>query len=351
MRLKRLLFFGLLFTAGLINAQTDFRAGYFINLNSDTIFGEIDYRGDLIMGEICRFRINKKEKEIKYTPDDIVAYRFNDGKYFVSKELKGKKIFLEFLINGQINFYYLRDNEGDHYFLEKANSGIIEFPYEKGIKYKDDVPYFYESTKHIGILNYYMQDSPAFQTRIANIGKPEHESLIKLAEDYHNTVCKDRACIIYERKLPPLKFNIEILGGLVNYQYANQITSKRIFQAGVLTHLWMPRVSEKMYLRTGIYYSDAKLVNNGKGAIYKIPIQFEYMYPKGNVRPVMALGINLYSPFYQTVALTSGLNFKLTKSVNLGIFYDIDFNPDEKLSLIPRSIFSQSISTGFIFQL
>lgn len=162
MKIKRLLFLGLLFTAGLINAQTDFRAGYVIKENNDTLLGEIDYRGDLLMSEICRFRLNDKGKEVEYSPNDIVAYRFNESKYFVSKEFNGKKIFLEFLIKGQINIYYLRDDSGDHYFLEKEGTKIIEIPYEEGIRYKDDVPYFYKSTKHIGLLNYYMQDAQIF---------------------------------------------------------------------------------------------------------------------------------------------------------------------------------------------
>ena len=351
MKLKRILFFELLFTVGLINAQTDFRAGYIVKENNDTLIGEIDYRGDLKMGETCKFRVNDKGKEIKYSPNDIVEYRFNESKYFVSKELNGKKTFLEFLIKGQINIYYLRNDSGDHYFLEKDGANIIEIPYEEGIRYKDDIPYFYKTTKHIGILNYYMQDAPGFQSRIAKIGKPEHESLIKLAEDYHRKVCKNGACIIYEKKLPLLKFNIEIGGGIVNYQNADDINDKKkYFQVGLLSHFWMPRVSEKMYFRTGVLYSKID-ANNVKKSIYKIPIQIEYIYPKGIIRPIMAFGINMYSPTYQSVALMGGLNIKLNKSIYFGVYYDIDFYPNEKFAILPKNILAQSILAGFIVKL
>ena len=346
----KLLLLGLLFTAELANAQTDFRSGYVINLNKDTLIGEIDYRGDILMGEVCRFRVNETGKEVKYSPSDIIAYRFNEGKYFVSKELNGKNIFLEFLIKGQINIYYHRDVTGDHYFLEKEGTKIIELPYEEGVKYENDVPYFYSSTQHIGILNYYMQDAPEFQSRIYKMGKPEHYTLIKLAEDYHHKVCKDGECIIYEKKIPLLIFNIEIIGGIVKYQNTDYNNDKNYFQAGILMHACMQRLNEKLYIRTGILYSTLE-ANNVKEAVYKIPFQIEYIYPKGIVRPSVALGINLYSQFNQSVALTGGVSVKVDNSLYLRLNYDIDFIPNEKFALFPESILSQSILAGFLIKL
>lgn len=350
MKFNILLLLGLIFSAGILNAQTDFRPGYVITVSNDTIHGQIDYRGDLLMGEICRFRNNDKEDVQSYYPVDIVAFRFNDSKYFVSKEINGTMVFLEFLIKGQINIYYLRDYNGDHYFLEKADYPIIELPYEEGIKYVGNKKVYFETNKHIGLLNYYMQDAPEFQSRIANIGEPEHESLIKLAKDYHNKVCKDGACVIYEKKLPMLKFNFEIIGGIAKYQNTYFNNDINYFQAGILTHFWMPRTSEKLYLRTGILHSTVE-VNNVNKTIYKIPFQFEYIYPKGIVRPIVAFGINIYSPFYQSVALTGGVNIQLYKCLYWGLNYDIDFNPNEHLLLLPKSFFSQSISTGFIVKI
>lgn len=36
-------------------SQNLFKSGYIIDLKGDTIFGEIDYRGDKYMGHKCRF--------------------------------------------------------------------------------------------------------------------------------------------------------------------------------------------------------------------------------------------------------------------------------------------------------
>jgi hypothetical protein len=167
MKLKVLLLSGFLFSTVLILAQTNFQPGYVIKTNGDTVFGKIDYRGDLLMSEICKFKLNDNADEIVYSPGDIAAYRFNNDKYFISKEVKGKKIFLEFLIKGQVSVFYMRDDNGDHFFIEKTGLGLAEIPYKESIKYKDNESYYFKSTTHIGILNLYMQDAPKLQGRIA----------------------------------------------------------------------------------------------------------------------------------------------------------------------------------------
>src|SRR5690606_461912 len=161
---------------------------------------------------------------------------FTESKYYVSKEINGAKVFLEFLIKGQINIYYLRDSNGDHYFLEKAGNPIIELPYEEGIKYVDGKKVFFRTKKHIGLLTYYMQDGPEFQAMINEIGKAEHESLIKLSEDYHSKVCKDGPCIIYEKKPPFRKVNLEAVAGIVNFENAGDFNNGSYFQSGVIAH-------------------------------------------------------------------------------------------------------------------
>lgn len=350
MKLNRILLFGLIFSTRILIAQTDFRQGYIIKESGDTLYGQIDYRGDLLMGEVCRFRANDNSDEIKYSPTDIVAYRFNESKYFVSKEVNGAKVFMEFLFKGQINFYYLRNSTGDHYFLEKKNSQIVELPYQEGVKDVGDKIVYFETKKHIGILNYYLQDAPNFQSRIAQTRKPEHRSLIKLAEDYHNKVCKDSTCIIYVKKTPWIKVNVEIVGGILKYQNPEFKNNTNSFQTGILTHIGMPRTSEKLYFRTGILHSTLK-ENKVNKAIFKIPIQLEYIYPKGIIRPIFAFGINMYSPAYHSVAFMGGANFRIDKTHYFSLNYDIDFNPNETFQLLPKSFLSQSILIGYIVTL
>jgi hypothetical protein len=356
MKFELLLFAGLFFITVLLNGQTDFQPGYVIKTTGDTLIGEIDYRGDILMGKVCRFKLNNTDKEVSYSPDDINEFKFNESKYYVSKEVKGQKMFLQFLIKGKVNIYSQRDQTGDHFFIEKAGLGLSELPYEQAIMYKENIPYEYRSKTHMGILNIYMQDAPEFQSRIATIYKPEQRWLVELAEDYHNRVCKDERCIIFERKLPFLKVNLEVIAGVNNFknrmdEYFYKWDGKQnYFQAGVVADFWMPRVNEKLYLRTGILYSTFESNNTSKKYL-KIPIQVKYIYPKGIIRPNLAYGINLYRPFSYTVSITPGLNMKITKSVSIEINYFADFLPNNIFPLFPNGIFSSGILSGLYIEL
>lgn len=343
MKLNKLLLFGLLFFTGILNAQTDFRPGFVIENSGDTLFGQIDYRGDQLMSNICKFK-NANNTIIEYYPNDIKAFRFTNSKYYVSREIEGKTKFLEYLIKGKVNIYYLRDVKGDHYYLDKEDVPLTEIPYEQGIRYVDDVQYFYESKKHIGVLGIYMQDAPEVQSRIQAMGKPEHDNLIHLAEDYHNAVCEGEQCIIFEKNLPPvIKIQPEIVGGAIHYSNVENLVEKFYVHAGLVCHVWMPRTSEKLYFRTGVLFSQLDY-SSGVKNVYKIPFQFEYIYPSGLFRPRFAYGLNIYFPVYQSVSFNLGGNIKLTENLFLSVTSDVEFNPT--LVILPKDLLSYSFMIG-----
>ena len=341
MKFNILILVGFLISTGILRAQTDFKPGYIIKNTGDTIFGEIDYRGDILMGTICKFK-NSDNSIVEYSPSDILGYRFIDSKYYVSKEVDSKKVFLEYLIKGKISIYYIRDKNGEHYYLDKEDVNLTEIPYEEGIKYKNDKQYYYSSTKHFGVLNYYMQDAPGIKKKIQKIRTPQNHNLIKLAEDYNDIVCDGEKCIIYEKKQPLLKINPEIIGGVINFK---NLKGKYFINSGVIINLWLPRFNEKIYLRTGLLYSNIES-DNGTQSIFKIPLQIEYVYPESVIRPKLSIGFNLFNPFYQSVGLMGGLNIRLHKVAYLSINCDIDFTPSEKFAFIPDSRFSYSLLTG-----
>lgn len=222
-------------------------------------------------------------------------------------------------------------------------------PYEEGIRYRDNKAYMYESTKHIGILSYAMQDVPELKSRIENIKKPEHKTLIKLAEDYHNVVCTDEKCIIYEKKMPPFTVNLEVVGGGVLYHYSSEYSSHEghAYSMGVLAHLWMPMTSENLFFRTGFIYSNLNFNDKYLNFSYKIPLQIEYVYPKYIIKPKLAVGTNIYVvPFYGSIACMGGVNIEINKMLSWSINYDIDFSHSKYFPLIPSKLLSQALSTG-----
>ena len=357
---KRIFFFVLLLPISWLYAQTDFRPGYVITNSNDTLYGEIDYRGDMLMGQVCKFRSSERDI-VSYTPYDIAAYRFIDNKYFVSREVLGKRVFLEFLIKGQVNIYYLRNEISDLYFIDKEDLPLVEIPYEESIREVRGKRLFYKTKDHLWILNQYMQDAPEVQKQIGKIQQPKHNNLVNLAEKYHYAVCTDgESCIIFEKKLPLIKVVMDVVGGM-EYRH----TGESSFTGGVLLNLWMPRANEKVYFRTGLLYSKYEkttedvYVNFEQSLVpsYKIPLMFEYIYPKSVIRPKAAYGWSLYyTEGYSclsgySVTCMGGVNVQLGSSASLSLEYNIDFLPKTPpLAFVPKRFFSHSFMGGFHFK-
>lgn len=363
MNRKTFLIVALIFSTKLLIAQTEFRPGFIITNKNDTIYGEIDFRNDKFMSEKCRFKNDNGDITV-FTPDELSGYRILNSKYLVSRTINGQLTFLEFLISGQINIYYKYDLSGSHYYLEKAGSEIIEMPYREEIFEKDGLQYLTKSKDHIGLLAYYMRDAPKMQSEIYRIDKPNHSNLINLAEDYHNAVCKDQKCIIYEKKMRPVKLEIEVQGGIVKLTKAgtkNRFDYDHIknqyYQSGIIFHISSSMISEKYMLKTGLQYSKYK-GSDSYGTIenidiINIPLGIEYLYPRGAIRPDFEAGVNIYhipdNDFF-AFSFGAGLNIKIINPVSLTVTYNMEILPNFLLGQGPVQIDRHSISAGLRFK-
>ena len=369
----------LILSAFTIQAQSDFRPGYVITLSGDTIFGQIDYRGDLTMGRICRFEFPDKTRK-EYTPYDIQTYRFTDSKYYVSREIDGLRHFLEFLVKGEIDFYYLRDQDGDHYYAEKQNEPLSELPYKEKIREGEyGKKYLERSRIHTGLLYLYSDDAPQLKEDINKIEKPNHRGLMQFAKKYHQAVCTDGSeCVIFERSVPLFKIKAEAMaGGYLFFNNAQKfIPIKNTYIAGANLYIWLPRVNENFYFKTGFSYSpilanlktneysefvfeNVVIPNTPKRSIskYRIPLQIEYVYPKGMFRPTLSVGVNLYRfnnfGFHFLSAYSVGLLYK-PDNTNFSISSRYELEIASFMPVIPVSDFSPignslSLGVGYTF--
>lgn len=372
-----LIIFLLLTTKALKAQDKDFRPGYIIKNSLDTIHGEIDFRGELSMSKECAFR-SKDSIETKYTPLDLHSYRFVDGKYYISKEVDNEKVFLEYLVNGKTNIYYLRNSSGNHYYIDKDGIRLSEIPYEEKTIDKEGQVFEKKSTKHIGILNIYMNDAPNFSSKINNIKEPSHKNLIKLASDYHAATCNGENCIIYGKTRKPIRIFLEPTAGITNHftkDYIGDRTStfysaKGNLGYGIFIHIWVPRTNEKIYLKTGYiqhfykyrtettestldllgnrsYYTTT---NHYEKRYHKIPFQAEYIRSTGAIKPKIAYGIALYYPLNTlTNEFNGGLNIKISENIHWSLDYNLSFRPSNFV-IIPKSAISNSFLAGLFIQ-
>ena len=172
---------------------------------------------------------------------------------------------MQFLIKGQINLYAYNGGDGSytHFCLEKEDMPLSELIYGEDTIYEDGKLIMHQTKTHIGLLSFYMQDAPDLQPQIESIKKPTHNELLKLAKNYHYAVCLEGDdCIVFEEKKPFFKLSIEAVIGVVNHR--NDDTHP---YGGALCNIWVPRVNEKLYLRTGLLHSKAYADEDGN----KIP--------------------------------------------------------------------------------
>lgn len=181
--------------------QINLREGIVITLQGDTLHGDIDYRTDEMNAKNCLFRQNGTSDFTNFQPGEIKAYRFlENGRYYVSKHTPdGKLLFLEYVVRGQLNLYYVGSTfKSNTFYLENESGELIEFKQlERNSSNKDRRKNLY---KALAMTN----QSESTQKILWNndITRPV---AIEAIINYNHEVCPDGECEILEyksKKLP-----------------------------------------------------------------------------------------------------------------------------------------------------
>jgi len=407
MNIKRLLFLGITLSAICfssitgISAQEKSQSGYIITKSNDTIRGYIQ-NVNINQFTKCSFKKEKNSPTIDYLPGEIAAYRFDgDGKFFISMDTPSiagnKTLFLEYLIKGKANIYFMRDNS-DHYYIQKNDDKLIEltepqkfFTNEKGT--------FYSPQKYTGRLKYILSDCPQIYSEIDAI-KMYPNQLIKLAKHYHERVCDSAKCIVFERKIKPVKFHIGVFAGMSYNDFrfnASNYSDKRpaglagckveienlffslervnLNIGGMLQYLSTYNFNTQGYIYNGIVYGTDHINNydlNIRATTVRIPVTIQYLFTQTRLKPYIGGGVtnlfflsqnkNLYVPdfneyygkaipFYHLGIIgTAGLKYQLKNrcSVFLEFSYEKlqNMNINEMLRMHDRTL---TLETGIMF--
>ncbi len=309
-----------------IFAQTDFRAGYVIKNNNDTVYGQIKYLGSQNSSEKCIFQKDSLSEEQIFTPTDILGYRYENKKYYVSKSVssngKTKDLFLEFLINGVVDIYYFRDEMEDHYFIEERNGNLIELKNKvSNIKQNNDT-YQKESKEYIGILRYVFKDQPDIQNKVDQT-KLSHKSLINIAKNYHIQACSDQECIVYEKDTPK---NIHKLGVVFDFN-VSEITSLK--KPSLISYLDNIEGNINFSPSIGLYYMlNFKYINEKVFFLYELTynpvlIGFSSSYTDKTYNMKYLSDINLKMHTLNNTACIRFVSFKkkMTPYIELGGYF------------------------------
>jgi len=316
--LKFSLLIFVLFTAILKGmAQTDFHEGYYITLENDTVFGLVDYRGEVKNSQVCIFKKEDLSLPVKFEPTEIQGYRFIDGKFYISNQIntgnEEKTVFLEFLVNGITNLYFYRDINNYMYFIEDKNGKLLLLSNEvitSNVEGKGEVQR--NSNKYIGVLKATFADCKEIQPQLNNVSLG-HKSLINITKSYHNYVCDTEECIVYEKKVPSAKIRFApvLKTGVANLRFSKGIFSNYSFEpeiyfgAGILMSTVFPQINEKLSFEAELDFNmynfhGSYQVKNGSIMEYydayfdlkslQPTISVKYTFPTGKVKPTVAVG-------------------------------------------------------------
>lgn len=201
----------------MLSAQSNFSEGFIITNQGDTIEGFIDAKDKMIYSA-CTFKKDLDDAATNYNPEQLMAFRITDGKYFQSRiitiDASSKHVFLEYLVKGKANIYYYRDTD-DHYFIETEIVDLLELT-AKTVTIAGDYGAYEMPKRHKTKLKAVLSDSEQTQSKIESVSL-NHRSLTNLAVAYHYDVCDTEDCIVFEKKKVKLKWNFTAFLG---YGYA-----------------------------------------------------------------------------------------------------------------------------------
>ena len=203
MKVSRALFAVIcLATAISLYGQGEFKPGYIIDLNQDTIYGEIKSGSESRNAQICVFRSGTDAEASEFRPGEIKAYRFTGGSYYVSMEVEEdgvkKQMFVEYLVNGMADLYYLRDNKSETYYIRKEGEDAL-------------------AIADIRLLKAVFSDCMEIQSSLDK-ATLTHNSLISMTEKYHDYVCDGEACIIYSKEASRIRIHVgPVVGYTMNF--------------------------------------------------------------------------------------------------------------------------------------
>ncbi|HEY4787784.1 MAG TPA: hypothetical protein VIH57_17130 [Bacteroidales bacterium] len=300
-----------------VSAQSDYRPGYIIKNGGDKEEGWINFIGNVSNGKHCYFKKDSAGTATEYFPNDLIAYRFTDSKYYVSKKITTedgeKTLFLECLISGKATIYYSEQGSEVHYYIEK-NGKLVEIDNKEVLVEDENGNTGYKETnRYKGILKYYFSDCPSVFRKV-DAAELDKKSLIRLSKDYHEYVCKDEKCIIYEKSFSKneVKLGVDFSYGFgkLNFYYNGYLffSARSTYQYLLNMFVQMNLDEDKRYfLQLSIGYNAV----NFQQSNLDVSNFFSYSHAKITYK---------YSLIRTTLSLKHKLNFgKVSPFASLGI--------------------------------
>jgi hypothetical protein len=121
-------------------AQSDFRKGYVVKLNGDTLDGYVNFQNEFQNFTTCNFKRFQIAIPVNYAPGKIKAYGIINGKQYLSCHLDGVEVFAEYLVRGEYSLLFYKKG-GQHFYFNDKGGCMVELKSGKIIDQKSSQSY------------------------------------------------------------------------------------------------------------------------------------------------------------------------------------------------------------------
>lgn len=282
--------------------QINLREGIVITLQGDTLHGDIDYRTDEMNAKNCLFRQDGTSDFTNFQPGEIKAYRFlENGRYYVSKHTPdGKLLFLEYVVRGQLNLYYVGSTiHNNIYYLENEKGELIQFEEQN-----------YTVSKVARRKNLYQafamtRESESTQKMLWR-NDLTRDVATKAVVNYNHEVCPDGECEILEYRSKVLPKNdrtvhVSLQAGYLHYDL-NAVcringfippSNKDGWTASIGIDAYMPKIEPGLYgeVNLSLYHIEDRGNEEYSyiepGTLQRVPYTIDY---KANLNDIALKG-------------------------------------------------------------
>lgn len=246
----------ILFTINKAYSQSEFRSGYIITLDNDTIYGDVAYRSDIKNYKSCQFKID--ENITTYSPQQLRAYGFLNDKFFTSTVIND--FFVEVLVQGRLSLY-----KHNNYFLIEKNKKHYKIE-NKTIKVEKPgtVEKIREDNRWRGIISILISDYFSNPNEIIKNLTYGEKSLTKLVIRYNKVKASDFTVFKISKAWTKVdlglsigitKSTIKIENQTQPYLFLDNSYSTFNPLIGFVVAVSSPRISEKIAFQSEIYFS------------------------------------------------------------------------------------------------
>jgi hypothetical protein len=300
--------FVIVFAMPQVMAQTDFRDGYIINQQNDTVFGKVDYRLDTKNYQLCRFK--KDDQVTEYSPEQINGYGYSNDKYFSSSVIDNS--FAEVLIKGEMSLF----RQGAKFYVRKQGEKLLELETKDKKMIAQNKVYQKEDETWKGVLIYLMSDCMKNASSLLTRAHLTERELTQLVIKYNK--CQGTDFTVYKEDKPWTKL---VIGAAVGAAYTTPKTTYHMDMysyikdsyssinptLGFVMDFSSPRITEKLSLQPEIYitkssysgYVQLKTVAATENydtqidlTTLSIPISLKYSLPKRKYSGYLQGGFN-----------------------------------------------------------